>query len=407
MKYLVEYQNWNESNLPSYQEAVQLCNYPNSPFYETKTEVDGFPISTFNYRLAQSSDFSTPKSREMRGITYVFNKDGSLFNRFILLEKFFNLNQVSSSMYHVVKNYKIKFVNRKEDGSIASFIQLPNGKIIGKTKMGFSNDQAEGINRVYKLRKDVKSFVDWTIKNNITAIFEYVAPTNRIVLRYSNEDLILLRLRDNSNGEHLNLNDYLDKIGSVKIAPFKDDFQSLDDLIEVVAKYVDEEGVVVQAEDSEGKDYFFKLKSPWYVERHGLLTEDIYKENIIIGYILEDRIDDVLGQIPEDEIEARQRIDKIINIVKNEVQKKEIEIKQSYKKLEDLNFDRKEYAIRWIKKDPNFPYVMRMFKGEDPYEIAKSYVFEKTKRLQSARQWLKSIDSSLFFKDIEPDSEDN
>ena len=138
MKYLVEYQNWNESNLPSYQEAVLLCNYPNSPFYETKTEVDGFPISTFNYRLAQSSDFSTPKSREMRGITYVFNKDGSLFNRFILLEKFFNLNQVSSSMYHVVKNYKIKFVNRKEDGSIASFIQLPNGKIIGKTKMGFS-----------------------------------------------------------------------------------------------------------------------------------------------------------------------------------------------------------------------------------------------------------------------------
>ena len=217
-------------HLPSYEEAVELCQYPESPFYETKTEVDGFPISIFNYRLAQYSDFNAPiESKpeltgfEMRGLTFVFNKDGSLYRRYVLLEKFFNLNQVPDSMYSVVKNYKIRFVNNKEDGSIATFIKLPNGKVVGKSKMGFDNDQANGINKIYKTNADVKSFVDWCLDSDIVAIFEYVAPHNRIVLRYSEEELILLRLRDNKTGRHIDIKDHLDKIGSIKIAPFEDD----------------------------------------------------------------------------------------------------------------------------------------------------------------------------------------
>ena len=121
-----------------------MCSKEDSAFYESKFVVDGYNISVFNYRLAPYKDFVTPseyrsevKAYEMRGLTFVFNNDGSIFNRFLLLEKFFNLNQVPESMYSIVKDYKIKFVNNKEDGSIASYIQLPNGKVIGKSKMGF------------------------------------------------------------------------------------------------------------------------------------------------------------------------------------------------------------------------------------------------------------------------------
>jgi T4 RnlA family RNA ligase len=205
--------------LPTYEDCVEMCTKEESAFYESKFVLDGYAVSVFNYRLAQYKDFVTPlenrpevKAYEMRGLTFVFNKDGSLFKRFLLLEKFFNLNQVPESMYSIVKNYKIKFVNNKEDGSIASYIQLPNDKILGKSKMGFDNEQANGINRIYRTRTDVKQFVDWCIDNNITAIFEYVSPANRIVLRYLEEDLILLRMRDNSTGKHLNIKDYLDKI---------------------------------------------------------------------------------------------------------------------------------------------------------------------------------------------------
>ena len=396
--------------LPTYEDCVEMCAKEDAAFYESKFVIDGYNISIFNYRLAQYKDFVTPienrpdvKAYEMRGLTFVFNEDGSLFRRFLLLEKFFNLNQVPESMYSIVKNYKIKFINNKEDGSIASFIKLPNGKVLGKSKMGFDNEQANGINRIYRTRTDVKKFVDWCLQNEITSIFEYVSPANRIVLRYLEEDLILLRMRDNTTGKHLDIKNYLDKIGTIRIAPFEDDNKDLDSLIEVIAKEVDKEGVIVQSEDKYGKDFFFKLKTPWYMSLHGLLTEDIYREHIIIGYILEEKIDDVLGQIPVEQHEARERIEKIIKIVKEQIDIKVKDIEKSYQKFLDMESNRKDYAILYNKKDTNFGYVMALDKGRDIYDLAKEYIREKTKRLLIAREWLKRIDPTLFFQ--EPDEE--
>ncbi len=416
--------------IPSYQEAVAMCSKPDSAFYETKLEVDGFPISIFNYRLAQWTDFDSPlenrpevKAFEMRGLTFVFNKDGSLYKRFVLLEKFFNLNQVPNSMYSVVKDYKIRYVNNKEDGSIASFIQLPNGKIIGRSKMGFDNDQANGINKIYKTNPDVKSFVEWCMNNDIVPIFEYVAPHNRIVLRYSLEELILLRLRDNKTGRHIDIKDHLDKIASIKIAPFEDD-HTLDDLIEKSKTEAEREGWIVQFDN----DHMVKIKTDWYCQRHGLLTNDIYREHIIIGYILDDKIDDILGQIPEDEKEAHSRIQKIISIVKRALNKKVIEIQSSYNDFVKSGSDKKDYAINHRLGNENFPFVMNMDKAEklkvmskeeildiyddmesyerslkrcQPYEMAVEWLRDKTKRLEIAREWLEEQDSTLFFKDPE------
>ena len=420
-------------SIPSYEEAVEMCSKPDAAFYETKTNVDGYPISIFNYRLAQFSDFNLPlenkpegKAFEMRGLTFVFNKDGSLYKRFVLLEKFFNLNQVPNSMYSVVKDYKIRYVNNKEDGSIASFIQLPNGKIIGRSKMGFDNDQANGINKIYKTNKDVNSFVNWCLLQDITPVFEYVAPHNRIVLRYSQEELILLRLRDNKTGKHIDIKEHLDKIASIKIAPFEDD-HTLDDLIEKSKTEAEREGWIVQFDN----DHMLKIKTDWYCQRHGLLTNDIYREHIIIGYILDDKIDDILGQIPEDEKEAHERIQKIISIVKREINKLVSQMTSAYNDFVKSGSDKKDYAINHRVGNPNFHFVMSMDKYDklksmskedileyydsvedwekaiekcQPYNLAVETIRDKTKRLEIAREWLESKD--LFFKDPE-ELEDN
>lgn len=401
-------------SIPTYEDCLEMCSREDSPFYESKMVVDGYNVSVFNYRLAQYKDFVTPlesrpelKAYEMRGLTFVFNEDGSVFDRFILLEKFFNLNQVPESMYSIVKNYKIKYVNNKEDGSIASFIKLPNGKVVGKSKMGFDNDQANGINKIYKTNEDIKNFVNWCLDNDIVPIFEYVAPHNRIVLKYPKEELILLRLRDNKTGKHIDIKEHFDKLGSIKIAPFEDDFRDLDHLIELTATKTDKEGSIVTAEDEHGRDFFFKLKTPWYCERHGLLTEDLYREHIIIGYILDDKIDDILGQIPEDEKEAHERINKIISIVKKALSDKVLDIEKSYQVFVEMGKDRKEYALKWRTKDKNFGYVMAMAKGIEPYELAKDWVREQTKRLHIAREWLQKKDPTLFFQDPEENEDDN
>jgi len=431
----------SQNAIPTYEQALELCSGEEAPFYESKMVVDGFNVSVFNYRLAQYKDFANPipekpelKGYEMRGLTFIFNEDGSLFNRYVLLEKFFNLNQVPESLYSVVKNYKIKFINNKEDGSIASFVKLPNGKIIGKSKMGFDNDQADGINRVYKTNKEVKSLVDWALNNNIVPIFEYVAPNNRIVLRYPSEELILLRLRDNVTGKHIDIRDHLDKVGSIRVAPFEDEIKDLDHLIELNATQVDKEGSIVTCEDENGRDFFFKLKTPWYCERHGLLTEDLYREHIIIGYILDDKIDDILGQVPEDEKEAHERINKIISIVKKAIADKVSEIEKSYEQFVKSGLSKKDYAINQRKNNPNFGFVMNMVKADDlrkmskeeildiydnmedyekalqrcePYEMAKMWLRDLTKRLNLSREWLQTKDKTLFFQDPEESDDDN
>jgi T4 RnlA family RNA ligase len=431
----------SQNAIPTYEQALELCSVEEAPFYESKMVVDGFNVSVFNYRLAQYKDFAYPipdkpdlKGYEMRGLTFVFNEDGSLYNRYVLLEKFFNLNQVPESLYSVVKNYKIKFVNNKEDGSIASFVKLPNGKIVGKSKMGFDNDQADGINRVYKTNKEVKSLVDWALNNNIVPIFEYVAPNNRIVLRYPSEELILLRLRDNVTGKHIDIRDHLDKVGSIRVAPFEDDVRDLDHLVELTATQVDKEGSIVTCEDEHGRDFFFKLKTPWYCERHGLLTQDLYREHIIIGYILDDKIDDILGQIPEDEKEAHIRINKIITIVKKSISDKVSEIERVYEQFVKSGISKKDYAINQRKGNPNFGFVMNMVKADDlkkmskeeildiydnmedyekalqrcePYEMAKGWLRDLTKRLNLSREWLQTKDKTLFFQDPEESEDDN
>lgn len=387
----------NNEFLPSYQECVDMCNQPNSPFYEVKNVVDGYPVSVFNYRLASHADFKPRKAREMRGICFVFNKDNTLFNRFILLEKFFNVDQTEDSMFSVVKEYKIRFINNKEDGSIASFIKLPNGKVVGKSKVGFDNDQSNGINYLYNNVSYIKSFVDDCLSNNIVPIFEYVSPSNRIVIRYLEDDLILLRLRDNNTGKHLDISEF----NYPNIAEFEDKYKDWHDLKSSVSKEIEREGVIVQVEDDLGQDLFFKIKTEWYIERHGLLTTDLYREHVIIGYILDDKIDDVLGQVPEDEKEAHDRINKIIDIVKDSVKKKSIEINQSYDMFVDIGGDIKSYALKHGKHE-NFSFVMSMVnKNMDPYDLAKKYIRNKTNKLFLSRDWLMSKDKTLFFKEID------
>ena len=415
-------------NLLTYKEAFDLTQLSNSPFYESKLVIDNFSVSIFNYRLAQYSDFIDNKAFEMRGLTFVFNEDGSLFKRYLLLHKFFNLNQVPESQYSLVSDYVIKSIYNKEDGSVASFIRLPNGKIVCKSKMYFESVQALGMNRLYNSISDLKRFVDWSLDNDLVAVFEYVAPTNRIVLKYSDEELILLRLRDNETGEYLDLSKYSDKIGSIKVAP--SDVGTLDELVELSHSVEDKEGWIIEFNNG----LFIKIKTSWYCERHGLLTEDLYREHIIIGYILDDKIDDILGQVPEDEKEAHERINKIISIVKKSISDKVSEIEKAYEQFVKSGISKKDYAINQRKNNPNFGFVMNMVKADDlkkmskeeilniydnmgeyekalqrcePYEMVKMWLRDLTKRLNLSREWLQTKDKTLFFQDPEESDDDN
>lgn len=398
--------------IPTYQEAVEMTvgkryvaeidQYLDAAFYEAKLVVDGYNVSVFNYRLATYGDFSDNSAWEMRGLTYVFDENGN-YKTYRLLHKFFNLNQVEQTQYSAVNSRKVRSVYSKEDGSVGSFIRLPNGKVVAKSKMSFESEQALGMSRIYNTNEAIRNFVDWSLDNDLVAVFEYVAPHNRIVLRYSQEELILLRLRDNKTGEYLDLEDYADKIGDIRTA-VKYDY-TLDELVEMCKSVEDTEGWVV---DLDG--LFVKMKTAWYFSLHGLLTDDLYRENKLIGYILDEKIDDVIAQIPEEDKESHTRIQRIVAAITKEVDRRVAAIMADYDvyltMADGQDWDssvreglmRKRYA-QLHRKGENFSAVMALAQGKDVYGTVKDRMAKEAYRLENARAMLNRIDPGIISND--------
>jgi T4 RnlA family RNA ligase len=281
-------------------------------------------------------------------------------------------------MYSVVKDYKIKNIYNKEDGSIASFVRLPNGKVLGRSKTSFQSDQAIEIQKIYEKDGQIKQFVDFCMDEDIVPIFEYVSPTNRIVVPYTNTELILLRMRDNKTGEYLNISDYSDKLDGISVAA-SDDGKTLEDLINLKNVIEGKEGWIIQFEN--GK--MIKLKSQWYIDRHRLFTEDLNRENTLISLIVDETIDDVLAQLEEPTKKAE--IEKTIEIVNKEISRMAHLVDEL---IVNYKGDRKEFAIKF-NKHPMFPIAMGIISGKDKVDLIKQRIKTDTKNLLQAREWMK------------------
>ena len=373
-------------HIPTYEDCRLICDtHDNFIFYESKHKEDGFDISIFNYRLATFQNFENPvpdrpdiKGYEMRGITFVWNTDGTLYKRYLLLDKFFNLEQTPCSMYSVVKDYKIKNIYNKEDGSIASFVRLPNGKVLGRSKTSFQSDQAIEIQKIYEKDGQIKQFVDFCMDEDIIPIFEFVSPQNRIVVPYANTELILLRMRDNKTGEYLNINDFAHKLDGISVAA-SDEGKTLEDLISLKNVTEGKEGWIIQFEN--GK--MIKLKTQWYIDRHRLFTEDLNRENTLIGLIVDETIDDVLAQLEEPTKKAE--IEKTIEMVNKEIARMSHQVDEL---MSNYNGDRKDFAIQF-NKHPMFPIAMGIISGKDKVDLIKQRIKIDTKNLMQAREWMK------------------
>jgi hypothetical protein len=95
---------------------------------------------------------------------------------------------------------------------------------------------------------------------------------------------------------------------------------------------------------------------------------------------------------------------------------------------------KKDYALKNRVGNTNFSFVMNMVKADDlkkmskeeildiydnmedyekalqrcePYEMAKEWLRDQTKRLAIAREWLQKNDPTLFFQDPEENDDDN
>lgn len=147
-------------------------------------------LSLYNYSpLAQYSDTWDREIRASRGL--VLTSDGYIQSR--PLAKFFNLDQhgVGSVEPLPVEPFD---VYEKIDGSMIAASTTDDGVLL-TTRGSFQSDQAVAAAELWAMR-----FNDVQIPVGETWCFEFVAPWNRIVVPFDDENLILLACLSNETG---------------------------------------------------------------------------------------------------------------------------------------------------------------------------------------------------------------
>jgi len=359
-------------HLPNYIDCLEICKKSDGLFYESKLSIEGYNISIFNYRLSTYNDFVTYGAFELRGLTFVFNSDGSLYKRFILMEKFFNINENESTLFDVVKGKKVKSVYLKEDGSIINFIELPNGKILAKSKMSFESEQALMAQDLFESNENINKFVKDCISKDLVPIFEYVGPMNRVVVKYNNSDLILLRLRDNRTGEYLSIDGY--DLSKPTVFKF-----TLNDLMNLKDNLDGIEGWIVEFIDGQK----VKIKTDWYFSLHKIFKDYSNREDYLIDMILDEKIDDVLSVLDYGS-ENRKFVELVLDTTNRRVMDISNEIDRV---LSTYNGDRKSFALEY-NNHKLFGLMTQVISGRDKMEVIKFLIKKVTYRLSGAREWL-------------------
>jgi RNA ligase len=237
-----------------------------------KEIVNDQEFSIISYMIETPTTFDSELARECRGI--VFNAEGEIVCR--PLHKFFNIGQHESSKPENIDFNNISYIGNKFDGSMINIFKY--GRVpyyYVKTKKSFYTEQAIASQKLI----NVSNISEY----GYTDIWEYVVPSNQIVLNYDADQLIYLHSRENISGKYF--------------SPYKCDldiskFKDIYELVNYVSKMQNIEGFVIY----DGKD-FYKIKTEWYLERHKARNTISAKD--VIDLILDDKLDDVIGTLAQ------------------------------------------------------------------------------------------------------------
>jgi RNA ligase len=154
----------------------------------------------------------------------------------------------------------------KMDGSLA-IAYFDGEKIALSTRGSFHSDQAKAASALWARR-----FGDVVVPENVTLLFEYIAPWNRVIVAYEQEDLVFLAALDNRTGADVEFTQWPGK--RVRVFSGTDDFTELVDIARSDPNPTDE-GFVVRfvPEDVTQPSVRVKLKFSEYLRVHRLMSK--------------------------------------------------------------------------------------------------------------------------------------
>ena len=310
--------------------------------------------------------------RECRGL--IFYPDGRLMSR--PFHKFFNVNEKEETQLNRIDLSKPHVIMEKMDGSMIRPV-IVNGVVRLATKMGVT-EVAMAAEAYLSERKDWAELSIWLercVKIGLTPIFEFIAPTNQIVINYSEPDLVLLAIRHNETGNYL-VDQNSTPAGLTRVPTYGSIEGNLSDYIERARLQEGREGDIIRFADG----HMLKIKNDWYVRIHKTVDK-IRFDRHIVELILHEEIDDVLPMLPQHEADRvrdfhlrfSQRLHSLCE-----------GYERYWNTVVASGLDRKRYAQEW----------MPTIKGNDPF--APAYVFGRFAGHDGREMILKNIEKHLF-----------
>ncbi len=268
----------------------------NRPEFIVKTHANNF--KTICYNISNNETFDNAVVRECRGIT--FDDKGNIVCR--PLHKFFNVGEREDTFVQNIDWTQVNAVHNKLDGSMITPM-LINNEIVSKTKLSFETEQATNATAFIKSKPGYTSFVRYCHTIGVTPIFEWTSPKNRIVLKYTDDNLILLQMRKIITGEYFSKHELsrVAKLFKVDYAE-TEQFTTIEALLELIKNQELKEGSIVQFNSGD----MVKIKSPWYLDLHRTVT--FTRERDVVELILNETIDDFKGYLTS----IGESLDKVI-----------------------------------------------------------------------------------------------
>jgi RNA ligase len=275
--------------------------------------------------------------RECRGL--LFYPDGRIMSR--RLHKFFNVNERDETADRFVDLNKPHVILEKLDGSMITPVVTSGGLRWG-TKMGITDVSMQAELFVAK-NPDYIEFSQFCIDAGHTPIYEWCSRSQRIVVDYPDDRLVLIAIRNTITGKYTDYAGLKNLVGPWKIELVKTypgTAASMEHLIAETRAVEDIEGWIIRFDNGQ----MVKIKGDWYVRIHKVKDALAHEKNVV-EMLINEAADDVKPHMLEqDRVRLEQyETDFWIGIAKT-VQAYE----EYFAAMQSINMDRKTWATQYM-----------------------------------------------------------
>jgi len=323
--------------------------------------------TVINYMVAFEETFSLVRERshynmkirrECRGMIFD-TATGNLISR--PYHKFFNVGEREETNLDKIDLTQPHVVLEKLDGSMIRPIPTPEGFRLG-TKAGIT-DVAMNAEYFVADKPEYAKFIKSSFACGLTPIFEWCSRKNRIVVDYSEDNLILTAVRDMRSGNYIPYSQMVETGKNYDIPVVKaiaGDETDIEKVVDHIRKWDDGEGVVIRFDNG----HMVKIKADEYILRHRS-KEQINSEKNIIQVILNDSVDDMIPLLTSEDAQRLKDFQQKFWCAVDEVSS---DLTKIFKGGDMMYPDKKEFAVEFVNRmllPIHRPFMFGMKQGKE------------------------------------------